>query len=58
MMRDLEWNRALLTTALISGANVFKVDACNSLVVFRNHHPLDWTEDEFNDALFNTANIW
>ena len=28
------------------------------MVIFRNHHPLDWTEDEFHDALFNTATSW
>jgi len=39
-------------------ANVFKIDACNSMVIFRNHHPLDWTEAEFSDALLNTANNW
>jgi len=46
------------TEHAFTAANVFKVDAWNSLVIFRNHHPLDWAEDEFLDALINTANRW
>jgi len=46
------------TEHAFTAANVFKVDAWNSMVVFRNHHPLDWTVEQFNDAMLNTANGW
>jgi len=54
---DLAFGR-IETEHAFTAANAFKIDAFNSMVVFRNHHPLNWTEEEFTDALLNTATSW
>ena len=40
-----------------SAANAFQLDKLHSMSVFRNHHPLNWTLEEFKDV-FSIAALW
>ena len=40
-----------------TASNAFKLDAWHALVIFREHHPLRWTEEALMDV-FNTAMKW
>lgn len=54
---DVSFGR-IETEHSFSASNVFKIDAWNSMVIFRNHHPLNWSEEEFMDAVLNGAGKW
>ncbi|CAH1783243.1 unnamed protein product [Owenia fusiformis] len=47
----------LETSHAFTASNAFKYDAWHTMVVFRNHHPLDWNFIEFMD-LFQLTLDW